>query len=1325
MAPPAAPSNLTAHPATASRVELAWSDNSSDEVNFELERSPNGTTGWTLINSPAANVTTYSNTGLDPNVTYYWRIRAVNADGNSAYSATASALTLNPGRAPITPRMYLWQPETVFAARVNLASATYPIDHFDVDGITTGAITDARAGMTILIGSAPGLDDYGRQRIRKDGSGSTLFVGRSSRGTHDGELTVTNDAYITVWDDRRLWAKIPHIAPPVAGVSEIFKDSDLEVGDRTTNPPPVAVMGRGFAGTIDADTEVITVLFNGQPSFAVADGATITDFLWNIKDGTLTAGTLTDDNITATFPAGRRYVELTVTDSNGNSHTTARPVYARDPANDTSFAAFDIEPIRVTDQGQTVTVRILEDMPRATYPDGTLALIWEFEPTGAADRNHMLMIGWLDTEDAQIGRTKTGVLRDTKITILDVAAKLDTLPGFSQAIADDATRDTEKIPAITWNYMIAPTLHKYIHYLLHWHSTALEVADFIWSDSGDDYPFVLLASDGDSLWNQVDRRARAFDPDRVLTCDRAGGIAVVPDPMIAAVADRTAVVQAAIDESEYSDIRFVRKRSPTVHWLRGGAILAGTTQPIQTVFGIAPGDTPGQGLGEVMHGEKLTLSQAVFNISLGNHYARKNAPFGYLILTLVQDDGGPGSVVPWREIEPAWKQWVTVDLSAEFAAQRGWTFTTVRGLPRELAIRYNRTKTGTARTLELTVELETVGEPGTTVIKPVVPPVGEDPLETVPPDFGLIDGQEMVAGIGIDGYVYRTSDFQTVSGSGGPTWDRVDTTIADTIYSFVVDPFSPAYIAGSGAVNGWVVNDTDIYRVTDLFGTPVATSVHTFPVATSGAAFHWRSIQASFGAYFAEGANPWLLCVSYYGATAGHTGTWAKRSTDGGVTWEAEVQISAFYDDGIATRFNPIGVYASPRTPGLAYTVAHIEIASPALTDGYISTDWGATWTRVSGAIVDDPAHPAPVFGEWPNGGALAPNAPGGGYAGFVKAEEVGSVPGVDEDEMDIIIIPPATTKRMVVSGRYTSTNVEIGLSSGATSILSLHNAGTVGRTDDLSYVGATSNNTVTGSFTAEWTFTGGNWPVNLSDYQSSPPGAATAAGARINLFTNANASGGATPEASCKLSVVLSVVEIELDNGQIYRPPVSGPGMIQTGHLQAGSITIPWNDNTSEQLALYGYADLLINRQFRLKSASGTTITDISPDDGTRSYGINRYGFSIRALDSNRQHLLMSGIGNDTSADPDDDWHAVYISANYGSSWTQVVAPIADSGAPAGRPAFEAAFSPSDENTYFIWGPAEYISYTDSGVAGLDDRSGNLSSFSPSGWIGIAGGST
>ena len=90
----ATPTNLTATAASQTQINLSWTDNSSDETNFRVERSPNGTSGWTEIATVAANTTTYNDTGLTCGTPYYYRVRVWSSDTSySGYSNNSNTTT--------------------------------------------------------------------------------------------------------------------------------------------------------------------------------------------------------------------------------------------------------------------------------------------------------------------------------------------------------------------------------------------------------------------------------------------------------------------------------------------------------------------------------------------------------------------------------------------------------------------------------------------------------------------------------------------------------------------------------------------------------------------------------------------------------------------------------------------------------------------------------------------------------------------------------------------------------------------------------------------------------------------------------------------------------------------------------------------------------------------------------------------------------------------------------------------------------------------------------------------------------------------------------
>ncbi len=115
--PPAAPSSLTTKAASASEIDLTWTDNSTNETGFKVERSTDGT-NFTQIATPSANATTYSDTGLTANTKYYYRIKAANSAGDSVPSNTSSTTTLqnSPPNAPSGLTI-----TAVFSNRIDLA----------------------------------------------------------------------------------------------------------------------------------------------------------------------------------------------------------------------------------------------------------------------------------------------------------------------------------------------------------------------------------------------------------------------------------------------------------------------------------------------------------------------------------------------------------------------------------------------------------------------------------------------------------------------------------------------------------------------------------------------------------------------------------------------------------------------------------------------------------------------------------------------------------------------------------------------------------------------------------------------------------------------------------------------------------------------------------------------------------------------------------------------------------------------------------------------------------------------------------------------------
>jgi len=704
----------------------------------------------------------------------------------------------------MTLRLFLLQPDVAWTGRVDQQTFTYPLFGVTYDAGSTTITPEA--GMTVLFGTSAGDDNLGRTRLTDAagiGSFGLLKIGWSSQGIHDGEVDLEDNAYITILNDYRVWSKIPYIDSTVTP-SVTYKDGNISADNLTgADTPPVCNAGVGFAATIDSGTSVITASWDASTkSFAVADGETISSYLWDVDDGTITVGSTSTAAITATFPAGFRWVKCTVTDSNSQIHSMRMPVYARDPASDTTISAFNIDSHQITKYGQRIAIRVRESIPESTYPDGTLVMIWEDEPASASDRSHMLFIGWHQTDPASISAQRTGILQDTVLECVDVAGRLDTLPGFIQVVRSKSSPSD-------WEEMVAPNMDKYLHYLLHWHSTALDLADWTNTGTGSAYPFVVLGSDGESLWDQVQRRAKALVPDYVLTCNTLGQMATIVDPMLQDIGDRTGTSQTTLGEDDWQAIEYLHQRPPRSHWLRGDAILASATT-IAALFCVAPGSAPGQGEIESTSGEQLAQSQTDLNACEGHRYARLNAPEGLFRVVLA---GGSD-----QDLEPANMTWVQLDISADSASQRGF-ITSNRFLIEEINISYEHLRTGLARTVELLLEREVSGLPAETYEQPEddIPDPEYDPPP--PPTYDDSPGETPGTGFGtafvfMSNELARTSDLSVSS----PVWTNITGTIGGTSYDFILDPWNPATRAFALTTGG-------VYRLTNITGTPTITNV--------------------------------------------------------------------------------------------------------------------------------------------------------------------------------------------------------------------------------------------------------------------------------------------------------------------------------------------------------------------------------------------------------------------------------------------------------------------------------------------------------------------
>jgi probable HAF family extracellular repeat protein len=177
--PPNAPSTATARPVGSSSVAIAWSDNSTNEDGFRVQRSLDGGGSWTEIARTGPDVTSHDDGGRASEAQACYQVIAFSGAGESAPSNTActtppaAPTSLSAATDAVTP----WSKVNLMWADNSRVEERYEIQRCTGAGCasyaaiaTVAANTTGYSDATVAFGTTYGY----RIRATKDGGGSDL-----------------------------------------------------------------------------------------------------------------------------------------------------------------------------------------------------------------------------------------------------------------------------------------------------------------------------------------------------------------------------------------------------------------------------------------------------------------------------------------------------------------------------------------------------------------------------------------------------------------------------------------------------------------------------------------------------------------------------------------------------------------------------------------------------------------------------------------------------------------------------------------------------------------------------------------------------------------------------------------------------------------------------------------------------------------------------------------------------------------------------------------------------------------------------------------------
>jgi len=627
--------------------------------------------------------------------------------------------------------MYINKPKVIMRARVNMNGTTlpYPQEIINFDTVTVGNTSLLKESMTVLLGSAPDKNDYGTLRYRymdPDFPLVQMHVARYSRGIGIGEANIVDNSYITVLEEYRVWAKIPVFAG-----AAMWKDTDIGSELNNGKPEPVPNGGPGAAGDINPATGLLQVEFNAESFvFDLAASPPISvpnNFRWEWSAGaTLVGGSNTTSRVVLNFAPGFHYVYLHV-DNLGVYHTGTQkiPIFARDPANDLSTTQFNIVSHLHDQIGQELTIEMYKDFPREQYYDGFLMMMWDDAVAYFPEfRYQMQFIGWHQADDIAIRAEPTATTNTTRLTFFDAGKRLTMLPGFTVVMKYATT------VGVDWSLTLWGNMLYYIWFMLHMHSTVLEVADFFdYTHSLSIFKFAILGSDKQNLNAQIQDLGGRLSPSYRMSCNRLGQLKMVPDLNIMRVVDRPNNlddIMDTLDDSRWTSITWAYSHQSTIGIIQTKSLISTNDfiivdgrEELEVISCVAPGTEHGQGEQFMEVGERISLGQSNLNDEEGNRFAKLNAKFQPFTIVAPRD-----LVSQW--VDPAEAKWLKLTFSdANSPIREAIGFDEVRGIVTEMTTEYTYESTGVTRDVSIHWEMETSGFPANTVILwPDVPEEG-------------------------------------------------------------------------------------------------------------------------------------------------------------------------------------------------------------------------------------------------------------------------------------------------------------------------------------------------------------------------------------------------------------------------------------------------------------------------------------------------------------------------------------------------------------------------------------------------------------------------
>ena len=526
---------------------------------------------------------------------------------------------------------------------------------------------------------------------------------------------------ITIKQEFRLWPIYPR--PVQSGESVTHhEDYDLEWGDQgqpTVYWRPQAVCGPPSISFYE--NGISTGTFVGDRSYALAPGATITNYLWTAHGSNeitnANAGTVESPVYFTWNNEGQYLVSLQVTDSNNRTHTQYTWAFVIKPS-DSTIAYSDID--NVTDNfsydqgGGEVNFTVFGNADISNFPKGALVVyaargqITDSNIGSWPYRDNVLFCGYIvDGSITQSPETNTFSFKAS--TINNICANTSIM---SVSLTDVAS-PSDWVDAVDLN------IDRVLSFVTHWRSTLSKICSIMPLQ----YEAQIFRQDLgiSSILNEMDNLLKDGLAKTVVSPQ--GIMYFTRDYQLMTTGSERAATPygCELDNSDWLGDITIEEKSPyslgVAKVAMSGVLYAGNFAEVQTFFSEAPGEVP-KNYGRFASADNLILtSQDDLNNRCGLFLAKQNMPYPVIRAQFINNSAFCNA--------PQIRHTMII---TEIDNNRGLSWQ-----PIVVARAINRVYNNRDGYFTVNVDFEpdASGPPGRTVImppKPPIPTIGEDPV---------------------------------------------------------------------------------------------------------------------------------------------------------------------------------------------------------------------------------------------------------------------------------------------------------------------------------------------------------------------------------------------------------------------------------------------------------------------------------------------------------------------------------------------------------------------------------------------------------------------